>query len=472
MLEYIKSFAQNLSLEWEQDAMGNLCVRRPGSAGGENAPTVVIQGHVDMVCEKEMSHAHDFSKDSIKLEIKDDWLTAVGTTLGADNGLGVAAGLALLEMPSDVTLPPIEGLFTVQEEIGLVGAKALDGGIVKGRILLNLDAEDWPNIYVGCAGGGQTKISLSCGQEDLDGQSYSPALLTVAGLTGGHSGADIHKYLASAIKVMGRVLDQLVEGECCRVIQVNAGGQQHNVIPRECEARVLVKRGEMDALNQRIEAVKKEFALEYGVCEKSLQIELEVSETNGAALAGQSALTREDQEKVLALINLLPHGPIKFSHNIPGLVETSNNIASIRMSPSSSEAGGAMECVLMCSTRSSVNGAIETVRRQFRALAGLCGATITGNKPYPGWQPNLDSRILKCTLEEVTNQIGYKPKVTAIHAGLECGIIGEKLDNCDMVAFGPTILGAHTPQERVQISTVEPFWNLVLSVVQTVVKNY
>jgi dipeptidase D len=187
VLEYIKTFAKTNNLEWKEDSSGNLCVKRPGSAGGENAPTVVIQGHVDMVCEKEKGTVHDFSKDAIKLQIKDDWVTAVGTTLGADNGMGVAAGLALLEMPDNVTLPPIEGLFTVQEEIGLIGAKALDGGIVDGRILINLDAEDWPNIYVGCAGGGLTHLSLSCTTERLPDSVYQPALLTVGGLTGGVS---------------------------------------------------------------------------------------------------------------------------------------------------------------------------------------------------------------------------------------------------------------------------------------------
>ena len=247
-------------------------------------------------------------------------------------------------------------------------------------------------------------------------------------------------------------------------MDVNAG-DKHNTIPRESEANVFVKSDCIETAKERIASVRKEIMREYGLCEKSLDIRLDLSVSQISTRA--TALCEGDQKKVLALINLIPHGPIKFSHSIPGLVETSNNLASIKVK--ATEVG--LECVAMCSTRSSVNGSIEALRRhEFQALADLCGATLTGNKPYPGWQPNLDSRVLQCTIEEVTKLIGHKPEVTAIHAGLECGIIGEKVPNCDMVAFGPTIIDAHTPQERVQISTVEPFWKLVLNVVQSIAK--
>jgi dipeptidase D len=246
-----------------------------------------------------------------------------------------------------------------------------------------------------------------------------------------------------------------VEDGCCRLAAVNAG-DKHNTIPRESEATVFVKSDRIEAAKERIASAKKEIMNEYGVCEKLLDIGLDLSATTTT-----DPLCEDDQRKVLALMNLIPHGPIKFSHSIPGLVETSNNLASIRVTPT--------ECVVMCSTRSSVNGSIEALRRhEFQRLADLCGATLSGNKPYPGWQPNLDSKVLGVTIEELTKLIGYKPEVTAIHAGLECGIIGEKVPGCDMVAFGPTIVDAHTPQERVQISTVEPFWKLVLSVVQSI----
>ena len=319
-------------------------------------------------------------------------------------------------------------------------------------------------IYVGCAGGGITKLALNCKKEELP-DSYTPALLSVGGLVGGHSGADIHKYRASAIKVIARVLDNLVGDGCCRLADVSAG-DKHNVIPRESEASIFIQSNSIEAIRAVIGNVEKELLLEYGVCEKTMSIKLEPLEKSGTP---KLALTPDCEKKVLALLNLIPHGPIKFSHSIPELVETSNNIASVKSTPTENGA----EFVVTCSTRSSVNGAIEAVRRQFRALAGLCNATVTGNKPYPGWQPNLDSKVLKCTMEEVTKLIGFKPEVTAIHAGLECGIIGERLGSppCDMVAFGPTIIDAHSPAERVQISTVEPFWKLVLNIVQNIAKS-
>lgn len=463
VLDYIKGFAEENGLRWRQDEAGNMVVTRPGSGGGENAPTVVIQGHVDMVCEKEKGSDHDFSADPIQLEVRGDWLTAKGTTLGADNGLGVAAGLALLEMPRDVRLPPIEGLFTVAEEIGLVGAKALDGSMVEGRVLLNLDAEDWPNVYVGCAGGGITTITTRCRTREVDLGEYEPHLLAVGGLVGGHSGADIHEYHASAVKVLSRALGRLTERGLCLVQEARAGDKQHNVIPRTSEARVFVKRGEAGACEEVLAGMRREFELEYGVVEKSMTLALSPAPEDG----GGRALEQEDCGKIIALLSGIPHGPIKFSHSVPGMVETSNNIASIKPLPVEGDPR-AVDFAIMCSTRSSVPGAIESVRGDFRSLAKLCGSTVEGNKPYPGWQPNLESKAVKMTVEEVTKIIGRKPKVTAIHAGLECGIIGEKLPNCDMVAFGPTILGAHTPEERVQISTVEPFWKLVLQVVQRV----
>ncbi|QDZ17994.1 aminoacyl-histidine dipeptidase [Chloropicon primus] len=469
VLEYIKGFAEENGLKWRQDEAGNICVRREGSVKG--APTVVIQGHVDMVCEKEKDSSHDFSEDPIALKIEGDWLKARGTTLGADNGLGVAAALALLEMPEDADLPPLEGLFTVQEEIGLVGAKALDPSIVEGRILLNLDAEDWPNVYCGCAGGGISNIALRCRRERVDLGEFRPAVLAVGGLVGGHSGADIHKYHASAVKVAARVLSGLMEAGLCRLADVSAGDKQHNVIPRTSEARVYVRRsgdGQGDAAKEVLDRIAGELKLEYGVLEKGMEVALSVAE-DGAFGKGV-ALTEEDGRKLVSVLNVLPHGPVKFSHSIPELVETSNNIASVKCKAAegaaASDDAGDVEFVIMCSTRSSVNGAIEAVRGQFRSLAGLCGATVTGNVPYPGWQPNLESPILKVTVDEVTKIIGRKPEVTAIHAGLECGIIGEKLQGCDMVAFGPTILGAHTPEERVKISTVSPFWDLVQRVVE------
>ena len=462
VLAYLKSFADERGLDWTQDDAGNMVIRRPGTSGGQGAPTVVIQGHVDMVCEKEPEHEHDFSTDSIQLDIQDDWLTAKGTTLGADNGLGVAAGLALLEMPSDATLPPIEGLFTVAEEIGLVGAKALDGDMVKGRILLNLDAEDWPNIYVGCAGGGITNVSLPSAPESLDGAGWVGGVLTVNGLVGGHSGADIHLYRASAIKLAARLLSPLVEEDLCRIVDLRAGDKQHNVIPRTSRAEIVVRRGAETRASAAFEEAKRVLTLEYGTSEREMALDLVLSSPQKAA-AG-SALSAGDGRRAIALLTNLPYGPIKFSHSIPGMVETSNNLASVKIEDGSLR--------VMCSTRSSVNGAIEAVRSQIRALASLCGASVTGNKPYPGWQPNLDSKIVKRTVAEVTELIGREPKVTAIHAGLECGIIGERLGgDCDMVAFGPTITGAHTPGERVQISTVEPFWNLVLNVVRAVATN-
>jgi len=467
VLSWLKEFAKARNLETKQDKVGNLVIRRPGSGGGEQAPTVVIQGHVDMVCEKNKDTVHDFTKDPIRLVVKGDWLHAQGTTLGADNGIGVCTALALLDMsPSTAKLPPLECLFTVDEETGLTGAFDIAPDMLEGRTMLNLDTEDWGEIFIGCAGGGDSQLQLTMPIENIgEGMASSSCqfLVNVGGLLGGHSGLMIAEGRGNALIILVRVLRRIQAASAVRVCSLS-GGDKRNALPREAQAVVVVPNADVPAVQQAIAQTVEELQAEYGLLEKDLFVRLDGPTTSSPLPPNTQAMTADGLQRLCALLTLLPHGPLKFSHAVPGLVETSNNLASVTHSTPAE--GGSPIYQVVCSTRSSVMSALEHVRGNIRECGRLVGAEVVQDQAYPGWQPNPHSAVLEVTKDVYAAQTKHQAKVGAIHAGLECGIIGAKFPGLDSVSFGPTIRGAHSPDECCQISTVEPFWQLTLGVLE------
>jgi dipeptidase D len=457
VIEWLKAFAAERELECVQDGVGNLVIRRPGTGGGESAPPVIIQGHIDMVTEKNAETVHDFMTDPIRLLREDDWITADGTTLGADNGIGVCTALAVLNLPNDAKLPPIEALFTIDEETGLTGAFGLDGSMLKGRTMLNLDTEEWPEVYIGCAGGGDTVLTLNLKKSDEALSSGSIAMeISVTGLKGGHSGVDIHEDRGNAVRMASVTIEKAFNAAPnARLVSIT-GGDKRNAIPRECRAVVMVAHDEQDNLKNAVALVESEFKAEYGTREPDFRITVEPTAPEKEYPA---VLESKDSERLLNLLCCLPHGVIKYSHSVPGLVETSNNLASVRPNSGGSATDGQVSYRIQCSTRSSIMPALERTRGAIRRLGGLVGANIEQDEAYPGWAPQPNAEIVGVTQRVIADVAGRLPQVKAIHAGLECGIIGERLPGCQSVSYGPTIQGAHSPDERVQISTVKPFWD-------------
>ncbi len=448
--KYILSYAMDKSLEAQSDQVGNVVVRVPATPGHESAPVVVLQGHMDMVCEKNSGVTHDFTKDPIQLQRDGDWLTAKGTTLGSDNGIGLAAALAVADS-EDVVHGPLELLFTVDEEVGLTGAGKLAPGFVNGRKLLNLDSEELGAFYIGCAGGGDSTIRLPVtaigGFPDRKGVRVG-----VSGLRGGHSGIDIHEQRGNAIKVLARILWRATRDFELYVSGIN-GGNKRNAIPREAEAVLLVQPDDVEALRQVIEAEAAYIKVELGGKEPELTVDLSIVEK-----APERVMDQTSQEALLNLLLAMPHGVETMSYDIPGLVETSNNLATITT--------GEGKVIIGTSSRSSVAHALQALRDRIRATAELAGAAVEENEPYPGWKPNLDSELMALAKRVHQVVMGKEPELKAIHAGLECGIIGEKFPGMDMISFGPQIEHPHSPEERVNIPSVEKFWELLKALVQ------
>jgi len=448
MGEYLLSFSKNRDLEAERDAAGNVVVRIPATPGHEKAPTIVLQGHQDMVGEKNSNVDFDFFKDPIQVEVKGEWLTAKGTTLGADNGIGLAAALAIADSP-DVVHGPIEVLATVDEEVGLTGAGKLQPGFVKGSIMLNLDSEELGAVYIGCAGGGDTTIKFPVKRMDVPAGTKAYTL-KVTGLRGGHSGIDIIEQRGNAIKILARLLHRATNAQPCHLVELK-GGNKRNAIPREAFAELMILDTAVDEVAPLLEAEAEKIRMELGGRERDLAVTLEPSD------AGHTKVMDEKTRKTLiALLLAMPHGVHAMSYDIPGLVETSNNLATISTGP--------REVVIGTSTRSSIKSALQAHRDRISAVSRLAGATVEENDPYPGWKPNLDSRILSIVRNVHAKTFGKEPEMKAIHAGLECGIIGEKFPGMDMVSFGPWIEHPHSPEERVNIPSVESFWKLLTAV--------
>lgn len=449
--EYILAFAKKHNLESKTDKTGNVVIFKPASKGMKDKPTVILQGHMDMVCEKNSDITHDFSKDPIKLKINGDILTADGTTLGADDGIGVATSLAILK-DETLELGPIEALFTVDEETGLTGAFALGTDMLTGKIMLNLDSEDFGVVTVGCAGGGDSKIELPIKTQSLSGD-LEHLIIKVSGLRGGHSGVDAHEQRGNAIKILTRLLWKTSKNYDLYLIDIK-GGDKHNAIPREAYAKVSVNSADKNKIISNLKSEEKDVLEEIKPIDPKFKVDVEAAEK------ADKALDNDSKNSLLNLLHGLPHGVEKMSYDIDGLVETSTNLATVAIK------GG--NAVIGLSSRSSVASALQDLCDQIRAIATLSGAKTTEGDAYPGWKPNLDSNILKLSKKIFKDMYNKEPIVEAIHAGLECGIIGEKFPGMDMISVGPTIKYPHSPEEQVHISTVDKFYDYVLEIIKSV----
>ena len=450
IVKYVIETARKLGLEAKADTFGNVVVRKPASPGHEHVGTIALQGHLDMVCEKNNDKVHDFSKDPIELVRKDNMLMANGTTLGADNGIAVATNLAIMEDRS-LEHGPLEFLFTVDEETGLTGASNLASDFLTSKTLLNLDSEEEGHLYVGCSGGRNTLASWKLATDPARA-GLVPAELKVAGLKGGHSGLEIDKNRGNSIKIITRVLQPLsLLG--VRLASI-AGGNKHNAIPREATAIVYIPKKSWDNAAKTVAACEEIIKAELGKVEPDLAITLIAKKGTRRGKVMKKAL----QKKILQTISALPHGVTKMSSEIPGLVETSTNVATISTTKKVVE--------MATSQRSSVASENADICQTVRIIFELGGAGVEHTDGYPGWKPNLDSPVL-AVAKNTYHALYHKfPEVKAIHAGLECGIIGERYPGMDMLSFGPTLEGVHSPDEKMHIDTVDRYWQFLLGILK------
>jgi dipeptidase D len=449
-----KAWADERNLEWAEDKVGNLLVKIPATKGLEKASPVLIQGHVDMVCEKNSATKHDFDKDPLKLKIEGDWVTAEGTTLGADNGIGVAMGLGLADDKS-VAHGPIEVLLTVDEERGLTGAAGVEAGFFSARKMINLDSEEDQAIFVGCAGGRDTVFTLKnkATRAPKDGTGRK---VTIMGLLGGHSGLDIHKNRGNAIKILTRALLAAAEQMEVRLVEIN-GGSMRNAIPREAEAKVVIPRAE----GRRFKKIVDE-------CLARVQAEELTGIDDGfawkvAAVQAPRCFSLTSSGSTLNLLAAIPNGVTAMSQDIAGLVESSTNLGVVKTD------GAKVRCV--CCSRSSVMSSLDGLVVQHRAIGQAAGAEVDQPEGYPGWKPNMKSALLAVTRAKYKSAFGQEAELLAIHAGLECGLLTEKYPDLDIVSFGPNIRGAHSPDEKVQISSVQKIWKLFAATLQEVARS-
>jgi dipeptidase D len=449
--DYIMQIAQRNNFSAKRDTIGNIVVSCPATSGKGDRPTVIIQGHTDMVCEKNNDTVHDFSQDPIKLLREGEWITADGTTLGADNAIGFCCALALMD-DHTIPHPPMEFLFTVDEETGLTGASGLSSEFVSGKILINLDSEEEGALYIGCAGGRHTILQKQIKREQLPA-GYRLFKIKLGGLRGGHSGLEIHQDLGNAVKLISRLLYCLKDKTDFRLASIN-GGNKHNAIPREAQAVIAVKQEHTALLSPFIKEMEHVYQNEYQYVDKGVYLKLEDS------TRVENVFDKSTQKALIHFLYSVPHGVMAMSHAIPGLVETSTNMAIVETKEDRFE--------LLTSQRSSVATAGIDIADKIKALGELAGFEIEQGGSYPAWQPNPDSNLLglaKSLYKEIT---GKEAEVKAVHAGLECGIIGEKFPGMDMISFGPTIQGAHSPDERVHIKSVENIWHFLLELLNRI----
>jgi len=442
--EYVVQVAQRSELEHTIDATGNVVVKMPGTPGLENAPSTILQAHLDMVNEKNSDVEHDFAKDALKPVMDGEYLKADGTTLGSDNGIGVAAMLAIMEA-TDLVHGPLELLFTIDEETGLTGAGGLDPVLLSAKQLLNLDTEEEGALCVGCAGGADTDLKLIL--ETLPAPSKATAhKVKLFGLNGGHSGIDIKLQRGNAVQLLARMIHAVSHGTPGFLVGIQ-GGDKHNAIPREAWATFVIPEDQSGELLLQLGQIFEGLKAEYQTVEPAMEMALEE-----APLPNQVWST-DSTWKVLRFLVGLPHGVVAMSNDIEGLVETSTNLAAVRSE--------GRELHVLMSSRSSVASALAGIRRKIRAIAFLAGAEVNEHDGYPGWKPNLDSRVLQVVKGVHKRVLGYEPEVEAVHAGLECGIIGEMMPGMDMISFGPQIEFPHSPAERVKVDTVGRFYDLL-----------
>ena len=445
---YLQKFAADRSLECKTDDAGNVLIVKEAASGYESVPTIVLQSHSDMVCEKNEGVEHDFAKDPIRYVIEDGWMIAPDTTLGADCGIGIAAQLALLD--SDLPCGKIECLFTVAEETGLDGAMALQPGFFSGKVLLNLDSEDEGEIFVGCAGGLDTTAVFSYTEDDIC-EGFEIEEVFVKDAMGGHSGDDINKGRANAVQLLGRFLYGILDLDW-QLVKID-GGNKRNAIAREAKAVIAAEPDTLDIINERLESYAEEVVEEYGAIEKNLNL--------GYAQTSSDGLKAIDEMTAWNLVTALcasPHGVLAMSQEIENFVETSTNLASVKMiEPGKIRIGS--------SQRSCVTAARRAAAAKMEACFVLAGAVVTHESEYPGWAPAAVSPVRDACVASYIKLFGVEPKVKAIHAGLECGLFTEKFPGLDMVSFGPTLRGVHAPGERLDLASLEKFVDLLKDVV-------
>lgn len=452
VIEFLESFAREYKIAIKKDAVGNILMFKPATPGKENLPVVVLQSHMDMVCEKNNGTVHDFDNDPIETIVDGEWLRANGTTLGADNGIGVAAELAILAS-DDIEHGPIECLFTVDEETGLTGAKALEKGFMTGEILLNLDSEDEGEIFMGCAGGKDTQavFHYESRATNVNMQYFA---IHIKGLNGGHSGGEIHKGLGNANKILVRYLYLLNEKADFALCSMN-GGNLRNAIAREANAVIGLYPEDKETARILLNNYTADVEFELKHVDPKVQISME------SADRPETCLSNFWMEKVIQALHACPHGVIGMSHDIEGLVETSTNLASVKM--------GADDTIIVgTSQRSSIESYKIMIANQVASVFKLAGAVVTHGDGYPGWAPNQNSKILKVAQESYKRLFNKDAKIMAIHAGLECGLFLEKYPYLDMVSFGPTLRDVHSPNERIKIDTVGLWWNHLLELLKSI----
>lgn len=452
IIEYLVNFAITKNLEYKVDETGNVVILKPATTTISNRPTVILQSHMDMVCEKNSGVEFDFMRDPIKIKILDGWVGADGTTLGADCGIGMAAALALLA-EEGIEHPNIEALFTVDEESGLTGAFGLSTNMLSGKYLINLDSEDEGEIFVGCAGGVDTLATFRYTKQNAPSE-YQFYELNLSGLKGGHSGDDINKGYANSNKVASHFLWRVMKSSKIVLCSFD-GGNLRNAIPREATVIFGIPEYDCVKIDKIFNEYTREVAQEYGILETKLQISLN-------RVASQlSIVSTEATEGLINSLVAVDNGVIAMSQSIPELVETSTNLASVKFTEENT-------IVVTSSQRSSLTGAKSNAAATIETTFALAGAEVVHSDGYPGWSPNLNSRLLEVSKASYLKLFGVEPKVRAIHAGLECGLFLEKYPELDMISFGPTLRGVHSPDERLEISTVDKFWRLLIATIQSI----
>ena len=446
MIDFLLNFAETHHLQVKKDNAGNVVIKKSGSKGFEKGNTIVLQSHMDMVCEKNDGVSHDFFKDPILPFVENGWVRAENTTLGADCGIGIAASLAILA-DSDLVHPPIEALFTVDEETGLTGAEAIQPGMLEGKILLNLDSEDEGEIFIGCAGGIDSSGSLKFIEQKVPegGMAFK---ISVSGLMGGHSGDDIEKGRGNSIKILNRFLYQFTN-DCECLLSSFAGGNLRNAIPREASAVVVIFPDKKEQLAIEVNLFRAEMENELFRKEPKFKMTLESAEIPGYVL------DKESQTRLIHLLYAMPHGVHSMSFRMPGMVESSTNLASIKFKP-----GSVIE--IITSQRSDQESGKQDIYQMVESVFRLAGAEVVRGEGYCGWTPNPSSHTLEVSRLCYETLFGVKPVVRSIHAGLECGLFLAKFPDLDMISFGPTLRGVHSPDEKIEIASVDKFWRFLI----------
>lgn len=448
--DYLRGWAELKGLSTQVDGAGNLIIRKPATPGRENRRGVVLQGHLDMVCQANSDTAHDFFKDPIRPVLRDGWLVADNTTLGADNGIGVALALAVLASDT-LAHGPVEALLTVDEEAGMGGALGLDVDVLDGDMLINIDTEDWGEFYLGCAGGVDVNVRRAYAVEDLP-SGYVGGRLSIKGLRGGHSGVDIHEERGNANKLLIRLIRELEDELALRVVSFQ-GGSARNALAREAFAVVAYPAAGADKLTARLDAFQQAARFELAGVDEGVTLVLEPA-------SAERVMTLADQRTIFAALHAAPHGVRRMSRRVPGVVETSNNLGVIAL--------GQGQLFANFMVRSLLDAGAHQLADEIESLFSLIGAEVEREGQYPGWAPNPQSPLLELFQQVYAREYGRRAEVKVIHAGLECGILGGKYPHMDMVSFGPDIRGAHAPGERVRVETVGHAWHLLQAVLEAV----